>query len=379
MSFLHALCLQVQNWQTAPSSSAASASSQQHGATADELMLTLTIASEELPAAEAVIAGMYEVNDASSNLQQNQLVQALIIADMIEATEPAEQAIKQLQAAAASQQGLSAAALDAMAGLPAWPECLMQLLPVVIANASCLKETITDLASVLAVDANKAIQRSLASVFDDLQAVWRDNGLTNMLLQLPCPAMQLLLSSDDLKVPSDNIILYTAQQYVEKQQTEAAKAAARSALAGLVRAPHLSDCKLHYVVLSDASGTLPLGSYSKPLRQRFPMRRTRLSQACNPLVEGIKSTPGTPGSWQLEHGQIIRAIPAAVVWRLSIQQIKEACQRAFATMECRSYTVRRPHQWLGFVSIDSGVRSGRQRCQGWHVCCSMGDICHLFL
>ncbi|KAF6251589.1 FAE1/Type III polyketide synthase-like protein-domain-containing protein [Scenedesmus sp. NREL 46B-D3] len=82
----------------------------------------LTIDSaEQLPAAEAVIATMYGVPGATGTLEQQQLVHAVVLADMVGVEAASEQALQALTSAALSQQGLPAAALDALAGLAAWP------------------------------------------------------------------------------------------------------------------------------------------------------------------------------------------------------------------------------------------------------------------
>jgi hypothetical protein len=72
---------------------------------------------------------MYGKRTAVSRLEQQQLVYAAVIADMVGAEAAVQQATHALQRAAQAQQGLSAAALGALAGLPALPTCLLQLLP----------------------------------------------------------------------------------------------------------------------------------------------------------------------------------------------------------------------------------------------------------
>lgn len=343
----------MENWQTSGNGAAASSSSQQQAlreTRPDRIVLTLSIATaDELPAAEAVIAKLYGVDDALFSLQHHQLVQALIIADIINATEAADLISRQLQTVATSENGLSEVALEALAGLSAWPECLLQLLPVIIANAKCLKESSADLAALHAADANRRMQRLLLSVFGDLQIVWRDEFLTDMLLQLPCPAMQLLLSSDDLRVPSEDIVLYTAQQYVNTQKPAAVKTAAKSALSTVIRAPHLSSTMLHYVALAHSSTKLLLGGYLTQITQLLLMKRTQQRQACRSLLEEIKNTAGAPVSWQLGGRQHTPAVPANVVWKLPVQQLKEASQKAAASQSVQILCSPRSPPCAGFA------------------------------
>lgn len=263
-----------------------------------------------------------------SGLQHDQLVQALIIADMIDATESAEQASKCLQTAAASQQGISQAALNILAGLAAWPQCLQQLLPVLVANASCCKLRTADLAAVLAADTNRLYQRILLSVLGDLQAVWRDENLKDMLMQLPCAAMQLLLSSDQLRVPSEDIVVYTGQRWFSKQHGDAARTLAKSALAKLVRAPYISEVMLQYVVLSRASTGHLMSSYLPQLSQLVSIRRT-LHIGSERFQQELARMAGAPNSWQLGQRQLVPALLASLVWRLPVQQLKDACAEAF--------------------------------------------------
>jgi hypothetical protein len=133
----------------------------------------LTIGSaEQLPAAEAVIAAMYGVPDATSSLEQHQAVHAVVIADMVHAEVAGQQALQVLQAAAKSEQGLTAAAVQALAGLPVWLSCLLQLLPAVVQRAPCCRDSKAYLAAITAADAGGRVQQLLVAAFGDLQAVW---------------------------------------------------------------------------------------------------------------------------------------------------------------------------------------------------------------
>lgn len=346
--------MQVDNWQGASASSAEPGSQQQQ----DQLVLTLTIASaEELTAAEAVIATFYGVQDSLANLQHEQLIQALLIADMIGAAAAAKQASQHVRKAA--EQGLSAAALEGMAGLPAWPDCLLQLLPLVVTHASCCKNSAANMADLLAAADGSLIQRILVRVFGDLQAVWGESKLTELLLQLPCPAMQLLLSSDELQVPSEDIVLYTAQQYVDRQTIKSDRESAASALAELVRAPHLSDTVLHHAAVSENTYNMLLADYMWPMKHLLLLRRVVRSPRSKEFRAELALLDEAPSSWQLEHRQIVPALPAKVVWQLPVKQLKEACQKAFADQTEQTLRSPRSTPFSGFawdLSIDCEVK-----------------------
>uniref|UniRef100_A0A383WH79 BTB domain-containing protein n=1 Tax=Tetradesmus obliquus TaxID=3088 RepID=A0A383WH79_TETOB len=74
---------QGRHWQPQPQAGSSSSGGQ---APASRPTLHLTIDSaEQLPAAEAVLAAMYGVEDAIEGLEQQQLVDAVVIADMLHA------------------------------------------------------------------------------------------------------------------------------------------------------------------------------------------------------------------------------------------------------------------------------------------------------
>jgi hypothetical protein len=116
---------------------------------------------------------MYLKPDAISSLEQQQVVHAIVIADMAGAEAAEQQALQALRAAAQSEEGLTAAALQALAGLPVWPACLLQLLPTIVEHAPCCRDSTADLAAVVVADAGGEIQQVLLAV-GDLQAVWSD-------------------------------------------------------------------------------------------------------------------------------------------------------------------------------------------------------------
>lgn len=184
---------------------------------------------EQLPAAEAVVAALYGVPNGLRDLELPQLVDAVVIADRIGAPAVVEQAALDLTFAVSAKS--LTLVLEALSALPAWPACLQPVLLPVLQRANLPDMPAADVSRVLCM---------LLAVLGDVEAAWADRQLQELLLALPLPALQLLLSSDRLRVASEDTVLYTASKYVAAQQEGGKRIAAQAALAPLVRAPHLS-------------------------------------------------------------------------------------------------------------------------------------------
>jgi hypothetical protein len=335
---------QVQRWMnnhcsdaiySAPTDAAAAAG--QH-TSCPRLELTVDSA-DQLPAAEAVIAAMYGMTAPMQRLTQVQLLAAALIADRIQVTAAVKQAVAALQAAAAADSGLSAAALEALASLPAWPVCLLPLLPAAVAGARCCNSrSSSELAEIQAADTNARVRRMLLAVLGNLDAVWADEQLKQILLALPLPAMQLLLSSDSLQVASEDTVLYTATQYMTSKTDWEARAAAQGALAPLVRCPQLSRFALMWVALSVDSSQMLLGYFEPHLKQLLSLRC--VTDACSGMVQNTSAAAvaaaaaaaaadieDAPASWSLAQRQI-RPLEsgARVLWRLPVEKLAQACR-----------------------------------------------------
>lgn len=154
--------------------------------------LTLPTAGHE-PAAMALLAAMYGVKKPAELMQelpQQQRLQAAILGDMLQLPEASEAAVDNLVAAAKAPAGLSVAVLKQFLCLSVVPACLLPLVPHVMEAA--LKQS--------SAVGMPAIQASLLSVFGNLDSAWADEQLQRVLLALPLPVMELLLSLDALQV-----------------------------------------------------------------------------------------------------------------------------------------------------------------------------------
>jgi hypothetical protein len=322
--------------------------------------LELTVDSaDHLPAAEAVIAAMYGMTAPIQRLTQVQLLAAAVIADRIQVTAAVKQAVAALQAAAAADTGLSGAALEALAGLPAWPDCLLPLLaPAVSGTRCCSSSRSSDVASIQAADTRGRVRRMLLAVLGDLEEVWADAQLKQILLELPLPALQLLLSSDELHIANEDTVLYTATQYMMNAAIGEARGAAQAALAPLVRCPQLSRFALMWTTLAADHSQLLLAELEPQLRQLLSLRC--VADACTSSSSSSSSSSrdstgstdrmvcsssavqigsaaavaaatadieDAPASWGLGPRHIrVRELGARVTWRLPVEKLAQACR-----------------------------------------------------
>jgi hypothetical protein len=143
-----------------------------------------------------------------------------------------------------------------------------------VAGTACCRDSAADLAAIKAADAGGLVQNMLVGALGDLQGVWSSAEETALLLAQQLSATQLLLSSDLLRVPSEDTVLYTATQYVQAQKL-AKKAAARAALAPLIRAPQLSAFALCWTALAGSSQQL-LSCHAQQLKRLLFKKKKRL-------------------------------------------------------------------------------------------------------
>jgi hypothetical protein len=310
-----------------------SGSSSAAAALADLPTVCLTIDTEEqLPAATAVIAAMYGVEsgpNALSSLQQQQLVHAVVIADRLQVTPVCSQALALLEAASKAEQGLLAEALVALTRLPLWPNCLLTLLPTIVQHAPCCKLGTADLAAIAAADEGGKVLQLLLAVFGNLQAVWSDVERWQLLLALPLPAMQLLLSADQLQVLSEDTVLYTAAKYVAAQgkgKLDDAAAAAKAALAPLVRAPQLSSFALSTAAIAADSSEYLLGGYAQQLRFLIHLHG---KASVTEVIDMLHKFAG-PSSWLLKERELVSSAGGGVrlEWRLAVEELRRACRNS---------------------------------------------------
>jgi hypothetical protein len=274
---------------------------------------------------------MYQAPDAISSLLQQHLVHAIVVAELLQLQDVAQQALQALSAAAAATQGLAPETLQAMASLETWPAGLKELLPLLVKNTACCKDSSADLAAIQAADTDNSVQNMLVGALGDLQGVWSSAEEKALLLALPLPAMQLLLSSDLVRVPSEDTVMYTAMQYVQAQPQPANKAAAKAALAPLIRAPQLSAFALYWAALAASSSQHLLSSYAQQLHGLQFLKM--IASPEEPVTES-EAVQGAPVSWGLGARQIRPLLDGVrLSWRVTVELLKQACKESFAEQD----------------------------------------------
>jgi hypothetical protein len=275
---------------------------------------------------------MYGVPDALCSLEQHQLVYALLIADMAGVRAAAEQALQTLRKAADSPEGLSGAAVEVLTNLHAWPACLLQLLDITIHKLCSRMIPIPSLEKIKAADTGGRAQRLLLAVFGDLEQAWADTQLQQRLLALPLAGMQLLLSSDRLRVASEDTVLFVVRQYSAQQSplsygSTSLHSEARQALAPLLRAPQLSMFALSSIPdLDTYYASFMLSDYLAPLKLLTALRRVTAAESPELLTQ-VRRIPSVPASWLLGPRQIKQLTNGVQLeWRLPVEQLKQACR-----------------------------------------------------
>lgn len=321
--------MQLERWH---SHSAQGGSSSGSDNSKPQLELTLD-SPDQQAAAEAVIASLYLIKDAMTQLDTVQLVQTVVLADRLQITVAMEQAVQLLCTAAKEIEGLPAATLDALAGLCTWPRCLYPLLPVAVEENFGWKVTFKSTYDQVVRDskdpAGQRLQRVLVAALGHLNSVWADDQQKQALLQLPVGGLYLLLLSDQLVVDSEDTVLYTALEYLESIEDRRAKESTSDVLTELVRCQHLSVACLQSVALGGMQ--YPSIEFPQYALQRLLSLRIAHGQLLSPrlLATWKADIRSAPSSWSLPARQLLQQVPeVSVVWCVPVPDIKEACDKA---------------------------------------------------
>jgi hypothetical protein len=170
------------------SSTAGTSKTEGSSSSRPQLVLELQDVSEEA-AALVVLQSLYAVaplHKLLTSLHQEQLLQAAVLADKWQLSDVSTAAVLMLQASTLSRK-----LLQHFVQLPAVPTLLLPLLDPVV--SACMRDK--GPGKGMAGDA----KRLLLSVLGDLEGVMGDAAHREALFTLPLHAMELLLSSDDLK------------------------------------------------------------------------------------------------------------------------------------------------------------------------------------
>lgn len=281
---------------------------------------------EHLAAAEAVVQTVYGDAGALSQLRPRDMVQAVLLADMwrVDSSLVVVPGCSILQACSEWAE-----VLQALAAVPALPEFL---LPVVAAVCKAWTR------SALGAHAD-TMETLLLNTFGNLEAAWQQQETRCRLLALPPGCMLLLMQSSNLKVVSEDTVLFTVEAYIEEYReppqvppqqpvrhcrgSQALPPHTGAALRSMVRFHHLSkDGQLRALASGHAT-------YQSPqVRSYMQLRLAGEDIAPDDIKRFVT---GPPGRWDLPPRRLLAAATysrrAEMSWTLSVADIKTACEK----------------------------------------------------
>lgn len=277
-------------------------------ASADRPVFRVTLDSPEHEAAVlGVLAAMYGATEHLDALPQQQLVQVVVYGDRLQVEAATKAAMQRLEAAQRSTAGLRAGTVQALVALPAWPACLLPLLPAVARKATYSTDELSQ--------EQQQVQRALVAVLGNLEEVLADGELRLKLQNLPLPALQLLLASDQLQVESEDTVLYTAQRWLGSEP-KARRVEDARALAPLVRFSRLSPFQQRVqIARKDKSLSNPFWKW----RSQLPYALQLLHLAHTNDIDSELLTGqlrDIPSSWFRPARQLLPQQPARITWTL---------------------------------------------------------------
>jgi hypothetical protein len=285
-----------------------------------------TLAAEEhLNGLLAALAVLYGNEELFREVPQQDLVSAVVYGDQLAIPRAVELGMQLLtKAAAAGQAGLTQECCRALASLPSWPACMLPLLPAVAARVDPRS----------AAEQQQVYQGALVAALGNLEAVWVDKQLRKLLLGLPLPAVELLLSSDLLRVVSEDTVLYTALRCVEHIDSIKGSEAAKEALSKCIRCVQLSNhCLLGHVV--PAADLMVLSFFKSLFRKQqqrlllgmFSLRQVS-TEHCLAQMSRQDHANQVPKAWLLPaRAHLVAPSPVSVTWRVAVADIKKSCRQ----------------------------------------------------
>lgn len=164
----------------------------------------------------AVLEAMYGVKPADRfGLSDVQLLQMVILADMLQVSHIAEQAVECMCSTRGESSRMSPELQEQLLELPAWPVCLQPAFNLLLrprgqlnwlrrmseawVKMACLS-TNSKLEDLQTAPGSEHMLKQLLARLQNLDEAWKYALMSDELLRLPLQAMQLLLAADDLKV-----------------------------------------------------------------------------------------------------------------------------------------------------------------------------------
>jgi hypothetical protein len=284
--------------------------------------ITVTISSKrDLTGLLAALAALYNSEDLFRQVPQQDLVSAVVYGDQLAIPRAVELGMQLLKEAAAGEGGINQGCCKALADVPIWPTCMLPLLPLMAAQYG----------PQAAASEQQQYHSVLLSALGNLEAVWKDQQLQELLLALSLPAVELLLSSDQLRVVSEDTVLYTAVRYVEHLDSIQGRDAAKETLSKCIRCVYLSQ----YSLLAHATmADNPVFSkdQQKLLLGVLSLRQVSRELCMAELSDRSHDNTAFPAAWLLTlRAHLVPASPVSLTWRVPVADIREACRKAAST------------------------------------------------
>lgn len=134
------------------------------------------------------------------------------------------------------------------------------------------------------------------------------------------------------QVPSEDMVLYTAQRYVDCQTSTEQQQAAMQQLAPLIRCPRLATMWLTNLVTADDPSKQLLGGYLPQIKTLLGLHLLNLQKDPSELTAETqvryldRLAPGAPSSWLQQPRTLVRHIDhVSLTWNLPMAHLKATC------------------------------------------------------
>lgn len=262
--------------------------------------MEITAPAGQLELAQRLIRGIYQKEPILTDLSPEQLLQLLLLADRYEVPKVQASAAKALHAAPTAD----------------WPW-------QTVLDALSLPPSCTDQPSFKPV-VNAAVTQ-LQQKLGDLEAVWADAELQQLLLGLPATALLQLLMDDNTCVTSEHTVVYTIMQWHQQQPVANRLIAQLKLLLQQVRMQH---CSLHYINTVMMQDELVLKCFSiqeLALASLCSSAAKDLQDADHPVLEQYPA-------WTAEK-RPASAHPQIIDWKLPLDALKQLVEQHLADGE----------------------------------------------
>lgn len=318
------------------------------GATVVELLLE---SADDIPAADAMLALMYQVPDALAGLQQTTLLRTALLANKYNAQGPLDAAIERLQ-----KQSLDDAALQLFWQVPAcWEPPFWDFLLEAI-DYRLSSSTVPPGHSSTAAGRMDDVRELLVFVCGyDLESVWTQpcDELREILMEVPVSVLAELLSCEHLRVLSEDTVLLTvAKRIAHLKQLGEPEAEVKQEISQLMEAVRLPRCTP--AALAFIAPKLPWTSQQQCTTAAF-------LRACEVSSSSQDSFKVPAVWWAAPHASSPKE-SHTMEFSCDLSQLKTALGVALA-----SPPSKRPGQVWAKCSDGNNIFGGREWGLCWHI------------